>query len=174
MTKEIVSYWDGNHPLAKDYQRMWDQYVPARGEADTPHGEAIRCAGRLQHEYFNNGNYNAVEYERETCATCDGDGYVIEDWEAEEEVSQICCECDGTGHYSQVLVLDSYYEEMINHLRDVLPLHHPLIDEVVKLVIDPQLNYNYTYTQVEANVYNRLTTQVVKWVKEVETNNQNK
>ena len=60
------------------------------------------------------------------------------------------------------------------HLRDVLPLHQPLIDKIVELITDPHLNYNYTYTQMEANVYNDLTTQVVKWVREVETNNQNK
>ena len=33
--KSIVSFWDGNHPLQKENNNLWDELVPKNGEAET-------------------------------------------------------------------------------------------------------------------------------------------
>ena len=71
----------------KDFQELWNELVPKKGEADTLNGELIRSMGRLRYEYHNNGNLNAADRPFETCSECRGDGY-------EEDQ---CYECNGTG-----------------------------------------------------------------------------
>lgn len=47
---------EGQHQA--DLDRMWDAYVPAQGEADTAHGEAIRIISRFSYDIYNNGGGN--------------------------------------------------------------------------------------------------------------------
>ena len=42
----------------QEYQRLWDELVPPRGQASTIQGELIRCIGRLTDEAYHNGNQN--------------------------------------------------------------------------------------------------------------------
>jgi len=41
-----------------DFQRLWEELVPAMGQATTVQGEMIRAIGRLTDEAYRNGNYN--------------------------------------------------------------------------------------------------------------------
>lgn len=40
------------------FQSLWDFLVPPSGKAQTAQGEIIRIAGRVQHEFLNNGCIN--------------------------------------------------------------------------------------------------------------------
>lgn len=165
--KKIISLWHGNHPLQKEFDRMWDEYVPAMGDADTGHGEAIRCVGRLNYEYFNNGNCNAAERNRaDVCPTCDGDGY---------EDGETCTECDGERYIQdEGLYMEPYYAKMLSHLQGYVKHTGKVVDDPLyklkNLITDDELNYNYKYTQEEVNVYNEVATQVIKWVLNWEEN----
>jgi hypothetical protein len=41
-----------------EFDRLWDQLVPASGQAATVQGELIRSIGRLRDEAYRNGNVN--------------------------------------------------------------------------------------------------------------------
>ena len=41
-----------------EFARLWDEFVPPRGQARTVQGELIRCVGRLTDEAYRNGNQN--------------------------------------------------------------------------------------------------------------------
>lgn len=40
------------------FQLLWDSLVPPEGKAETAQGEIIRIAGRIQHEFLDNGCIN--------------------------------------------------------------------------------------------------------------------
>lgn len=61
LTKLGESYWSHNGANQELYNELYDELVPASGEADTILGEAIRVASKLAYEYANNGNCNAVD-----------------------------------------------------------------------------------------------------------------
>ena len=42
----------------KAFQMLWDYLVPSYGKAQTAQGEIIRIAGRVQHEFLDNGCIN--------------------------------------------------------------------------------------------------------------------
>ncbi|MCM1045080.1 MAG: hypothetical protein NC417_06195 [Candidatus Gastranaerophilales bacterium] len=42
----------------KAFQALWEYLVPAYGKAQTAQGEIIRIAGRVQHEFLDNGCIN--------------------------------------------------------------------------------------------------------------------
>lgn len=51
------------HPIKetderKAFQMLWDYLVPSYGKAQTAQGEIIRIAGRVQHEFLDNGCMN--------------------------------------------------------------------------------------------------------------------
>jgi uncharacterized protein len=48
----------GEHSWQGEYQRLWDELVPSRGQASTVQGELVRCVGRLTDEAYLNGNQN--------------------------------------------------------------------------------------------------------------------
>ncbi len=51
-----------NFPDVEDedqaFQMLWDYLVPSYGKAQTAQGEIIRIAGRVQHEFLDNGCIN--------------------------------------------------------------------------------------------------------------------
>lgn len=49
---------DGDGDEDKAFQALWDYLVPACGKAQTAQGEMIRIAGRVQHEFLDNGCIN--------------------------------------------------------------------------------------------------------------------
>jgi len=42
----------------KEHKRLWQEFVPAKGQANTLQGELIRIAGKLTDQAFLNGNMN--------------------------------------------------------------------------------------------------------------------
>ncbi len=47
-----------NYEWTKEHERLWDEFVPTHGQADTLQGELIRIAGKLTDEAYRNGNAN--------------------------------------------------------------------------------------------------------------------
>jgi hypothetical protein len=41
-----------------EHERLWREFVPTSGQADTVQGELIRCIGKLTDEAYRNGNLN--------------------------------------------------------------------------------------------------------------------
>ena len=54
-----MKYFNGEGKYQTAYNIAWETYVPDRGHGDTVYAECLRCAGRLTHEFYNNGNGNA-------------------------------------------------------------------------------------------------------------------
>ena len=53
------SYWNDTGLYQKEYDDFYNELVPSSNEAETNHGELIRCISRLTYDYYNNGNCNA-------------------------------------------------------------------------------------------------------------------
>ena len=49
---------DPSMPALHQYNELWEQLVPSRGQCATRQGEVIRIAGRVGHEIYNNGGVN--------------------------------------------------------------------------------------------------------------------
>lgn len=81
----------------KDFDKLWEKYVPTQGEAKTMFGEAIRAVGRLEYDYYNNGFGNAYDWRE------DDHNYYGDDEEP-----------DG------IWVPDEYYRELGRHLLKFL------------------------------------------------------
>lgn len=160
MEDRVINFWNGNHPLSEALTNLEDRFIPPMGRASTPHGEAIRAVSRLNYEYFNNGNCNAAEMDKEICPRCDGSGF--EDGEEEDEVW--CYECDGDCHIDDGMTIDPYYDDLLSHITAYVPKSMHLVSDVQQLICDPRLNYNYEYDQDESDVYNALTAHVIMWV----------
>jgi hypothetical protein len=134
-----TSYWDGNGKYQKEYDRLWKELVPASGEAETEEGELIRAVGRLFYEYCNNGNCNAAEREQESCDYCYGSGEIE----------------------------NPYYDDFYGGFLDLIDEKVGCtkeVDDVRKLILNDSLHYNYTYSQEEMDVYNRLVDKVVEYI----------
>lgn len=121
---EVKSYWNDNAKYSKQYKEFWDELVPDSGEAETIKGELVRIVGRITHEYYNNGNCNAVEtktyLEESTCWYCSGEGFQTV-WNGEEEVEETCSECDGAGYtmeeYDGETFVTEYYQDMFDFIQ---------------------------------------------------------
>ena len=94
-TDTTQSYWDQNGKYQEQYDKAWRQLIPAQGEAEDGWPEALRAISRIGYDYYNNGFCNLWrEYE----------DY---DYRWEEEVV--------------VREMDSYYEGLVDYLRDHVP-----------------------------------------------------
>jgi hypothetical protein len=120
-TPKGKSYWAEDAEYAKFLMDKFDELVPAKGEADTIHGEAVRSLHRLVYEHCNNGNCNAqeVEYEEDDCNSCDGTGYVNEGTDDEYECDDCCggTDYEAIAHYK----VSEYYDKMLDFLSDTIP-----------------------------------------------------
>ena len=87
------AYWDNNGKYQEQYEKAWEQLIPAQGEAKDGWPEALRAISRIGYDYYNNGFCNL--------------------WQSSEEY-------DGDDHYD-VYEMDSYYEDLVDYLRSEIP-----------------------------------------------------
>lgn len=183
-TSKGNSYWASNGAYSTEMDKLWDELVPSSGEADTVHGEMVRAFGRLNYEFGNNGNCNAIEVEMETeyygcyncsgtgeveeyvdCSECNGDGHddngdeCIEccgDGQVEESVT--CEECCGSGEESEEVEGDISITEHYQTFLDFLSEHLPdssSVDALEEFLLDGNKGYsNYTFDEDEMAIYN--------------------
>lgn len=115
------SYWDNEGQLQSEYDKLYEELVPASGEAETLFGEAVRAVSRLGYEYLNNGNCNAREAEEiegdwVECSYCCGSG-TCEDEDGEE---CDCLECGGEGGYYEESEYEYSVSEFYGRFIDLL------------------------------------------------------
>ena len=87
------AYWDNNGKYQEQYDKAWEQLIPAQGEAEDGWPEALRAISRIGYDYYNNGFCNL--------------------WKMWEEY-------DGDEHYNDY-VMDSYYEGLLDYLKSHIP-----------------------------------------------------
>ncbi len=154
------SYWDENGVYQKEYDELYTQLVPDRGEADTVHGEMIRCVSRLFYDYCNNGNCNVLDggpqSYTEICDECGGSGYYDED---EEEQCNYCygdgyVEIEGVDEY----IITDYYLDMFDFLEHNM-LNPKYITDLKEFLLNGDGNFNFGPEEMRR--YNALTDEVM-------------
>ena len=181
-TPKGKSYWAENGAYSELISQKYNELVPASGEADTIHGELVRCISRLVYEYCNNGNCNAIDTHRETCEECDGSGYEEQDchycengevWDDDEEDYVPCDECDGEGHemvdcsycggdceIDGDRFITEYYDKMLDFLEDNL-LDINCVHELRQFMLRTDIGYSsYTFDDSEMKFYNAVADEV--------------
>ena len=165
------SYWDNTGYYQDIYDRLYDNLVPSNGDADTIHGELIRCIGRLYYDFCNNGNINAVdtEYENEEypCYSCNGDGET-EDEEYNDETEEYetttitCDDCGGDGELSEETQGDPFITEYYQNMIDFLSEHIDdtrVVDGLEKYMLE---NHGfYKYDNESMNIYDKVSDEVI-------------
>lgn len=167
------TYWDANGAYQKELDELFNKLVPASGEAETVHGELVRAVNRLYYEYCNNGNCNAIvqEYvdQEYDCWSCSGTGErEYHDHETDEWGSEDCDDCYGNGYnYEEELgdrYMDSYYDSMLEFIRDHVPNSYPVVDALERFILDGPGYSNYQFNDAEYEYYNDLVDTVMHYV----------
>lgn len=52
------SYWNQEGKYQEQYEKAWEQLIPASGEAEDGLPEALRAISRIGYDYYNNGFCN--------------------------------------------------------------------------------------------------------------------
>ena len=55
---KIGSYWNNEGKYQAQYNKAWEQLIPAQGEAENGWPEALRAISRIGYDYYNNGFCN--------------------------------------------------------------------------------------------------------------------
>lgn len=131
-TEQGKSYWNNDGAYTDLFDKIWEEEVPKTGESKTVDGELVRCFGRLNYDWGNNGNCNVINYNSYTeevehdCSNCYGEGYLEGEWDEDiEDYEQVTCDyCEGTGVETEVeeyyddVYIDSYYKDIIEFLKN--------------------------------------------------------
>jgi RecJ-like exonuclease len=175
-TEKGKSYWQDNGAYSDLLNEKWKELVPVSGNADTLHGELIRCFARLNYEFNNNGNCNCIEHRSETCYECGGGGFQDvycsncdsgkiyndddDDFEDCSEcngsgfIQEDCSECCGDGSIDGEISIDDYYQDMIDFLSFNLP-NSDCVDNLTQFILDKSKGYSkYKFNEEEMAVYN--------------------
>jgi len=142
------SYWDSTGAYQEEYDRLFENLVPARGSAPTINGELIRCIGRLTYDYFNNGNCNVIEVSQHECESCGGSGY--EDPLDEDDDLDDCYNCGGDIYLDGDAFITPYYSEMMEFLHEFAQ-DKILINEFEQYIIRHQVDFgpsSHIYSRV--------------------------
>ena len=49
------NYWNRSGLYQEQYNKLYDELIPASGKCDTREGEMLRASSRLYYRYFNGG-----------------------------------------------------------------------------------------------------------------------
>lgn len=154
------SYWAENGAYQVDYDRLYEQLVPATGYAPTIHGEMIRSVGRLFYDYCNNGNCNAVDMKMDTCHQCGGWGYEESYNDDEEQETEDCHWCDGSGECEGEKFVTEYYQEMLDFLDEFLN-DTKCLGKLEDFMLNGAGYAKYKFDEAEMDVYNKVVDAVM-------------
>lgn len=141
------SYWNDTGAYNELQKEYFDKLVPSSGEANTIHGEVLRCANRIYYEYFNNGNGNARnEIYDDSCT-----GYCNDDEDNYE------CYC---GDEYEVEVNDGFLEYLETIEKIV---NTDVIRNINKQIVDIILE-NRRFDDNSVNVYDQLIDNVMYYI----------
>jgi hypothetical protein len=170
ITEKGKSYWANNGAYSEMFDIIWHELIPSSGNAETVHGELVRCFGRLNYEFGNNGNCNLHDWVSETCPHCDGDGYESNySFNDDEEEQETCSYCDGNGNVEEVFEIDDYYSSMLHFVDNYLTCDS--VDNLREFLLNPRYHYgNYTFDEDQMSFYNAVGDAVGHYIE----NNPNK
>lgn len=52
---DTPNFWNHDHPLSEDYQRLCATNIPISGNCQTLQGELLRAASKIGYDWYNNG-----------------------------------------------------------------------------------------------------------------------
>ena len=113
LTESAGGYWRGDSVNNETDRKLWAKLVPASGDAETLHGELLRCASKIYRDTYQNGGCNIVDFE-DNGYSCDHCGY----YETEEE------EREGLEHIDECYdswVIGARYQGYFELLKNHLP-----------------------------------------------------
>lgn len=55
-----MKFWNNEHPLTEECDRLFELLVPDAGKSDYLVGECLRAASRIYYDHYNNGSCNNV------------------------------------------------------------------------------------------------------------------
>ena len=145
------SYWNDTGLYQKEYEAFYDELVPQSNEADTNHGELIRCISRLTYDYYNNGNCNAVENLMDSCEECGGSGYEETHDDEEHEDYQNCHACDGDCNVHTGNRVEAYYNDMLDYLEINMDDMHLAIE--LREFLESNNSTNCSFSNEEERIY---------------------
>jgi len=162
------TYWDDNGAYQKEHDKLFDQLVPAQGDAETVHGELVRVSGRLYYEYCNNGNCNAVECDWEEeewgCYNCNGTGEV----DYGEEDLEECNDCYGSGVECEEVegekYIDSYYQSMLEFIVEHVPGSYTVVEKLETFMLHGPGYAHYQFSNEEYKYYNDVVDTIMHFV----------
>lgn len=169
VTPKGQTYWNRKGIYQNEYDNL-KKLVPYSGEADTVHGEMLRCVGKLYYDYFNNGNCNAIEHLVETethdCSYCNGSGEVSEYNEGTEEDEMVSCgDCSGSGDHEEFVngdaFINPYFKEFVDFLKENVS-DKSVIEKLEAFMLDSSNGYShYKFDDEEASIYDAMVDEVV-------------
>ena len=137
---ETKSYWYGTGLKQELYNAIWEKFVPKSGESTEVKGELVRIIGRIQHEYFNNGNINACECEE-----------IVEDVEVCDEIYN-----EETGEFEE-----DYYigQEVVDVVCNITDFYADLLKYVVNEINTPEIKAltDSVVANIESDLYSEST-----------------
>lgn len=176
VTKLGKSYWGETGVYQSVYDRLYKNLVPDSGEAETLHGELVRCISRLYYDYNNNGNMNSMSCETEmeeyTCNNCDGSGETTSYGDDDEEETEPCDDCGGSGELEEEVdgepFITKFYKSMIDFLYKNLE-SKKVVSDLERYLLDNYENYNYDDKSM--NIYDRVIDEVCYFCMTTENRN---
>lgn len=186
-TKLGTSYWANDSVNSKMMKALEDKLVPNIGEADTFHGELIRCFGNLNHEFGNNGNGNLIDCRYEDCDTCGGSGYNQEEcsscdgtaYELDEDENEIpcqamdcedgwisydCSECGGECTVVSEYFISEMFEDYVEYLDHNLLNNEP-VKKLREFLNDDSLSISsYSFDDEQMKIYNDVGDEVLRTI----------
>jgi len=173
LTTELgKSYWGQDASYSEQYKELYDKLVPSEGEAETQHGEMLRCISRLIYDYNNNGNCNVLDINYLTemndaiCFECNGNGQVDEYDDEGEIIEEECENCCGEGYFEEDeevidgIIINPYYQDMINYLEGNLK-NSKNIKLLQNFLISDEYIIGYDFNDKHSNIYDLVMDDVM-------------
>ncbi len=159
-TKVGKNYWESTGAYQEEYDRLWDELVPSRGSAQTINGELIRTISRLTHDFYNNGNGNVVEMEREDCDECGGSGWTYATHKDEED--EDCQWCGGECQVDTEAVVRPHYKVMLDFLREFVEEKQE-VKQLEKFILWTARHEGsmLIYDEAKCHIYTELTDSIM-------------
>lgn len=151
-TPKGQGYWQDNGAYQKEYEQMWNELVPAMGEAETQNGEILRLSAKLYYEYFNNGNMNAQDREYPEWWCRDEDEYdVIVSEEYQSYLKFLRRSCD----------TDYEMQGLLKRIEDIIltgedGCNNPDNEYTYNLMVDHAIHWVLTHDNTPLNPFKKI------------------
>lgn len=137
------------------YNLYYDAFVPRSGCSKYVIGELIRIVSRIIHEYYNNGNGNAAEYQYED------ECYDTEVWDEEAQEYYTEEECEEVESSCEV---SKFYDSMLNFAEEFGPKDiSGTIDSIRRIICNSR---NTSYDEKDNQYYTEFADKIIQFVRD--------